>query len=182
MSKEPVITKTVVTYSQTRKINQGNYESADVFVSCSFETPQADQEEYLYAKAADFVEAKLKEEETLRSQSLNSVTKNKPVEKAEKKSEDKEEKKTSKSSKNKSSKKAKEDEVNDEETSEGGIDFETVKDALKAYAKEHSKDEAKKVIKEVGGVDKLDEIPEDKFSAVLIACEKGPSSDEDEDL
>ena len=58
MSKEPLITKVSVGYSQTKVINDVTVKAEVVF-----ESPVAGSEEYLFAKAADFVENQLKGEE-----------------------------------------------------------------------------------------------------------------------
>ena len=45
-----------------------------------------------------------------------------------------------------------------------------VKKALQDYAGKHDKAAAIKIIKEVGGAEALSQIPEDKFAAVVAAC------------
>lgn len=175
MSNEPIITRTVVTYSQSRKINMGNYEAVDIFASCTFESVEAGSEEVLYAKAADAVEKQLGlETEELQKQSLNSVTKKKTkTEKVEEVAEEKPKKKKEKKPK-------KEEPVEEKEADEEGLDLDAVREALRAYSKEHGKPAAKAIIKDVAGCSKMDDIPEDKFSAVIVACEEAPEEGEDD--
>lgn len=70
--------KTTVTVTQTRKVNLGNFESADIQIGVTYESFTRDEEQELYAKAADFVEEKIKAEVLeLQKQSVNPVTQKK---------------------------------------------------------------------------------------------------------
>jgi hypothetical protein len=68
-----------------------------------------------------------------------------------------------------------------EEIDEDDLTIDHVKEALRAYAADHGKPAAKKVMKEVAGVSKMDDIPEDKFADVILATEAEPEAEEDED-
>jgi archaellum component FlaD/FlaE len=170
------VSETVVTYAQTRKINLGNYESTDVSLAVTFKTGVPNSEEELYARAADFVEAKLDEEEkAIQEASKNIVTKNKA--KAEK--PEVEEKAPAKKKKAPAKKKALEEAPAEEEKEE--LTLETVKDAVRAYSKKYNKDGAKAMIKSVTGSEKMASIAEDHLSEMMIALEKEPPVDEDEE-
>lgn len=74
----------------------------------------------------------------------------------------------------------KEEEV--EEVSENDLTIDHVREALRDYAADHGKPAAKKVMEKVAKVKKMDDIPENKFADIILACEEAPESDDDEDL
>lgn len=155
----------------------GNYEAVDIHASCTFESVEAGSEEHLYAKAADFVEKQLDVEAAeVQAKSLNTVTKKKT--KAPKEEAEVEEKPKKKKKKAKKEEPVEEAEADDDED---GLTLDAVREALRAYSKEHGKPAAKAIIKDVAGCAKMDDIPEDKFSAVIVACEEAPDEDEDDE-
>jgi archaellum component FlaD/FlaE len=184
MTKGPIITKTSVTCSQSRTINMGNYENVNVFVSTTFESVEAGSEEALYDKALAFVESKVDERAAAISKgSLNKVTKNKSEAKKEEKTDEKVETKTkakaSKAAKPKAKKQVEEeDESEVVEIDESDLTLDHVRQALRDYAKEHGKLAAKELMQQVAKAKKMDDIPEDKFSAVILACEEEPEGEE----
>lgn len=166
--KDPIITRTAVAYSQSRKINLGNYESVDVFASATFESVEPGSEAILYAKAADFVEEKLKEEVA--------GIQGKPAPKvAPKKAEAKDEKPKKKKTKVAPKKEA------ESKEEDGEVTLEVVKQALKDYSAKYNKDAAKAIIQNVTGQPKMKDIKEKHFADILLACEE-PPVEEDEDF
>ncbi len=181
MTNKLNIAKTTVTYTQTRKINLGNYESTDIMLGVTFESYDTDAAELLYAKAGDIVEEALDAEEIkIRKQSLDQTSKKKG-EVLKNNGKDKEEK-PKKTRKKKETKKEETKTVEQtDQTDEQDMTLETVKIAIREYAKKYSKQDAKNIIYNIGGVKKLADIPEDKFADVLLACENEPEKIEDED-
>lgn len=183
---KPIITKTSVTYSRSRTINMGNYESENVQAGITFESVTAGSEEALFAEAEKLVEAKLDEiTAEVSKSSLNKVTKNK-VETSkpakEEKAEEDEPKKEKKPTKKKAKKEEPEEEdVEIEEVDEDSLTIDHVCTALREYAKEHGKPAAKSIMEDVAGVKKMDDIPQEKFSDVILACEDPPETEEEDD-
>ena len=64
-----------------------------------------------------------------------------------------------------------------EEVDEDDLTLDHVRTALRDYAADHGKDAAKSVIENVGGVKIMADIPTDKFSVVILACEEAPEDD-----
>lgn len=179
---DPVITKTTVTYSRSRTINMGNYESEVVQAGVTFESVTPGSEEALFVQAGEFVEAKL---DALAAEvskgSLNKVAKNRAEapakeEKAEKEAPKKEKKAPAKKAKKEE---PKEEEVEVEEINEDDLTLDHVREALRDYAKEYGKPAAKAVMENAADAKKMDDIPADKFSAVILACEEAPEEEED---
>ena len=73
-----------------------------------------------------------------------------------------------------------EEEAETEEIDEDDLTIDHVKEALREYASEHGKPAAKKIMEEVAGVKKMDDIPEDKYADVILATEAEPEEEDDE--
>lgn len=176
MTKAPII-QTAVTYSSSRKINLGNYEATDIFLSVTYTTVGPDEEEALYWKAVDFVESQLDEKEKeVRSGSVNQQAKKKKVktdEETRPETKAKADKPVPKEDKEKSEKETKQEADELDEDTE--LTLETVKKALRDYSAKHSKDKAKKVIESVTGSSKMNSITEDHLADMMIALEQEPS-------
>jgi len=168
------ITQTSVTYSQSRKINLGNYEAVDIFLSSTYVAAGQDAQE-LYGKAVEFVESRLDEkEDELRKTSTNVIAKNKVSPTAE----EKETPKTAKKSEpaKKAEKPAKETKAASEPVDEEvELTIETVKEALREYSVKYKKEAAKQVIVSVTGSDKMASIKEEHLADMMIALEKAPA-------
>jgi len=163
---KPLITQTAVTYSNTRKINLGNYEAIDIFLSASYTSPNATDEE-LYHTAVEFVEKELDiKEAEARGNSVNIIAKNKETKAEKPKTEKKAEKpKVEKKTKPK-------EEKEPEQEGEEELTLETVKSALRDYSKKHSKDKAKDVIMSITGSEKMDSILDNHLADLMIELEK----------
>jgi outer membrane biosynthesis protein TonB len=165
----------------------GNYENVNVFVSTTFESVEAGSEEALYDKALAFVESKVDERAAAISKgSLNKVVKNRsdvatiiddPIKPEAEEVKPKAKKaKASKAAKPKAKKQV--EETEEVEIDESDLTLDHVRQALRDYAKENGKPAAKELMQKVAKAKKMDDIPEDKFSAVILACEEEPEGDE----
>jgi archaellum component FlaD/FlaE len=115
------------------------------------------------------------EMETELQKLLNKV--NGATEEAEDKPAPKKEKKKPAAKKKAAKKEEPEEET--EEVDEDDLTLDHVREALRDYAAEHGKPAAKKIMDEVAGVKKMDDIPEDKFADVILACEAEPEAEEE---
>ncbi|WOL30632.1 hypothetical protein ASM1NWU_71 [Enterococcus phage AS-M1_NWU] len=119
-------------------------------------------------------------------------TETKAEDKAESKSETKEESKSeTKTEEKKADKKSnskKSEKQADKPADKPKYTKSDITEALRKVRADIDKDEAVRIINEVGGVEKMGQIPEDKYEAVFQACEASlngesdDASDDDDDL
>ncbi|MBG5968918.1 hypothetical protein I5F08_16630 [Proteus mirabilis] len=119
-------------------------------------------------------------------------TENKADDKAESKSETKSESKSeTKTEEKKADKKStskKSEKQSDKAADKPKYTKSDITEALRKVRADIDKDEAVRIINEVGGVEKMGQIPEDKYEAVFQACEASlngesdDASDDDDDL
>lgn len=108
--------------------------------------------------------------------------------KAESKSESKSETKTEEKKADKKSTSKKSEKQSDKAADKPKYTKSDITEALRKVRADIDKDEAVRIINEVGGVEKMGQIPEDKYEAVFQACEASlngesdDASDDDDDL
>ncbi|EGT0658677.1 hypothetical protein JAG27_002432 [Proteus mirabilis] len=108
--------------------------------------------------------------------------------KSETKSESKSETKTEEKKADKKSTSKKSEKQSDKATDKPKYTKSDITEALRKVRADIDKDEAVRIINEVGGVEKMGQIPEDKYEAVFQACEASlngesdDASDDDDDL
>ena len=196
-----LLVKTIVSVSQTRKVNLGNFESADIQVGISYESFDREEEHLLYARAADFVEEKMAQEVlTLQKLSVNPMTQKqaaesekkqaaeKPAEKPaakpakepkakapepEPEAEDEVEEKPAKAAKTEKPAKAKVAEPEAEESEEKSEPtLADVKNALRKYAAATTKGDAIALMKKVTGVDASDKVAKKDYAKLLLEIQE----------
>jgi len=188
------MSKTAITYSQSRLVNLGNYENLTITVGVTIDDLAEDQLEDTYAKAIEFVHGKLAEQtKEAQKGSLNAVTKNaakkveakkvkkekvkeEPIEETaveEDTVEEVEEKPVVKKAKKPAKVKSKSAEEEQESQSEDTVlTADDVRKALMTYAKANSKEAAKALLKDVGGVTKISEVDVNDYADIIIAAEE----------
>lgn len=108
--------------------------------------------------------------------------------KSETKSESKSETKTEEKKADKKSTSKKSEKQSDKVADKPKYTKSDITEALRKVRADIDKDEAVRIINEVGGVEKMGQIPEDKYEAVFQACEASlngesdDASDDDDDL
>ncbi|WOZ54570.1 putative FmdB family transcriptional regulator [Proteus phage P2-71] len=108
--------------------------------------------------------------------------------KSETKSESKSETKTEEKKADKKSTSKKSEKQSDKASDKPKYTKSDITEALRKVRADIDKDEAVRIINEVGGVEKMGQIPEDKYEAVFQACEASlngesdDASDDDDDL
>lgn len=108
--------------------------------------------------------------------------------KSETKSESKSETKTEEKKADKKSTSKKSEKQSDKAADKPKYTKSDITEALRKVRADIDKDEAVRIINEVGGVEKMGQIPEDKYEAVFQACEASlngesdDASDDDDDL
>lgn len=108
--------------------------------------------------------------------------------KSETKSESKSETKTEEKKADKKSTSKKSEKQADKPADKPKYTKSDITEALRKVRADIDKDEAVRIINEVGGVEKMGQIPEDKYEAVFQACEASlngesdDASDDDDDL
>ncbi|EPK3595678.1 hypothetical protein PJ037_003368 [Proteus mirabilis] len=108
--------------------------------------------------------------------------------KSETKSESKSETKTEEKKADKKSNSKKSEKQADKPADTPKYTKSVITEALRKVRADIDKDEAVRIINEVGGVEKMGQIPEDKYEAVFQACEASlngesdDASDDDDDL
>lgn len=108
--------------------------------------------------------------------------------KSETKSESKSETKTEEKKSDKKSTSKKSEKQSDKAADKPKYTKSDITEALRKVRADIDKDEAVRIINEVGGVEKMGQIPEDKYEAVFQACEASlngesdDASDDDDDL
>lgn len=108
--------------------------------------------------------------------------------KSETKSESKSETKTEEKKADKKSTSKKSEKQSDKVADKPKYTKSVITEALRKVRADIDKDEAVRIINEVGGVEKMGQIPEDKYEAVFQACEASlngesdDASDDDDDL
>lgn len=108
--------------------------------------------------------------------------------KSETKSESKSETKTEEKKADKKSTSKKSEKQSDKAADKPKYTKSDITEALRKVRADIDKDEAVRIINEVGGVERMGQIPEDKYEAVFQACEASlngesdDASDDDDDL
>ncbi|WPK20426.1 hypothetical protein [Salmonella phage SD-13_S19] len=108
--------------------------------------------------------------------------------KSETKEESKSETKTEEKKADKKSNSKKSEKQSDKASDKPKYTKSDITEALRKVRADIDKDEAVRIINEVGGVEKMGQIPEDKYEAVFQACEASlngesdDASDDDDDL
>lgn len=118
----------------------------------------------------------------------NGVASGKTETKADDKAESKSETKTEEKKADKKSTSKKSEKQSDKAADKPKYTKSDITEALRKVRADIDKDEAVRIINEVGGVEKMGQIPEDKYEAVFQACEASlngesdDASDDDDDL